>query len=258
MCTLILFSVQVYTEMEVCMNEWFWALAFFSVGYVANMFYITVLYHRGLTHGAVKLSKVGLWLMEKTGVWVTGIDPLTWACMHRLHHEYSDTDRDPHSPHRFGVFGVAVAQLHSYEKIAAKLSRGNASLNEVVSDIPFQVSVTNRKGLWYLPYLFHFALAVLLAFAFQSVWVGVGVFAGFTSHPVQGWIVNSFAHRFGYKNYPLPDDSRNNWWVSLLAFGEGYQNNHHAHPERANFAHRWYEVDLGYLLYRAAKGMHLI
>lgn len=225
-----------------------WAVSFLILGYVANMFYITVLYHRGLTHGAVKLSRFGLWLVSKTGVWVTGIDPLTWACMHRLHHLYSDTDRDPHSPHRFGVWGVALAQLRSYEKIAAKLSRGDQKLAEMVSDIPFEVGLTNRKGYWYFPYLLHFALAIILALCFQSVWVGLGVFAGFTSHPIQGWIVNSFAHRFGYKNYELSDDSRNNAWVSLLAFGEGYQNNHHAHPERANFAHRFYEVDLGYAL----------
>jgi stearoyl-CoA desaturase (delta-9 desaturase) len=240
------------------MNQWIWALAFFAVGYVANMFYITVLYHRGLTHRAVALSSFATWLVSKTGVWVTGIDPLTWACMHRLHHEYSDTKEDPHSPVHYGVFGVAIAQLKSYEKIAARLTRGDSKLKETVADIPFGVSATNQNGRWYLPYVVHFLVATLLAFAFQSVWVGIGAFAGFMSHPVQGWLVNSFAHKYGYQNYSLDDHSRNNHWVSWVAFGEGYQNNHHAYPAKANFAHQGREIDLGYGLCRIAQSVGLL
>jgi stearoyl-CoA desaturase (delta-9 desaturase) len=224
------------------------SLGLFSFGYLLNIFYITVLYHRGLTHGAVKLNSASLWLIEHTGKWVTGIDPKAWACMHRLHHEHSDTELDPHSPIHYGVFGVAMGQLKSYEKILSRLLRKDPNYTEVVADIPFAVSRLNRKKLWTLPYLLQIAVAVGIGFWAQSAIVGTAYFLGIMSHPVQGWLVNSFAHKFGYRNYEIADHSKNNVWVSYLVFGEGLQNNHHSDPGNANFAHRAFEVDLGYLL----------
>src|SRR4051812_5843341 len=98
------------------MNTFFIATAIFLTAYLLNIFYITVLYHRGLAHHSVELSRFGKLLATKTGVWVTGIDPKAWVCMHRFHHMYSDTEKDPHSPVHQGVFGVALGQLRSYEK----------------------------------------------------------------------------------------------------------------------------------------------
>src|SRR5262252_6756655 len=70
----------------------------FLAAYLLNIFYITVLYHRGLTHGAVRLRPFTRNLLIHTGNWVTGLDPKGWACMHRLHHMHSDTALDPHRP----------------------------------------------------------------------------------------------------------------------------------------------------------------
>ena len=61
------------------------------------------------------------------------------------------------------------------------------------------------------------------------------------------WLVNSASHMWGYRNYETTDDSRNLWWVGLLAFGEGWHNNHHAFPGRAAHGHRWWEIDVTYL-----------
>ena len=61
------------------------------------------------------------------------------------------------------------------------------------------------------------------------------------------WLVNSASHMWGYRNYQTSDDSRNLWWVGLLAFGEGWHNNHHAFPGRAAHGHRWWEIDVTYL-----------
>ena len=60
------------------------------------------------------------------------------------------------------------------------------------------------------------------------------------------WLVNSASHIWGYRNYETRDNSRNLWWVGLLAFGEGWHNNHHAFPGRARHGHRWWEFDLTY------------
>jgi stearoyl-CoA desaturase (delta-9 desaturase) len=60
------------------------------------------------------------------------------------------------------------------------------------------------------------------------------------------WFVNSASHMWGYRNYETTDDSRNNWWVALLSYGEGWHNNHHAYPRMAVHGHRWWEFDMTY------------
>lgn len=234
------------------------AISFFMGGYLLNIFYITVLYHRGLTHRALELRPRGFKLIAATGNWLTGIDPKAWACMHRLHHLHSDTTKDPHSPIHQGVFGVLLGQLRSYERVLGKLISGDPQLTRLVADIPFEVSALNRRRLWGLPYLLHFSIAIGLGWAFQSWMVGTGYFLGIMSHPIQGWMVNSLAHRFGYRNFESTDNSRNNRLVAWLVFGEGFQNNHHELPQNARFSVKSGEVDLGYALCRLAGVMGLV
>lgn len=222
------------------------ALVIFAIGYLINIFYITVLYHRGLSHGSVVMGPKLTKFLQYTGIWVTGIDPKAWACMHRMHHMHSDTELDPHSPKVFGVFGVAMEQLHSYENVLRQLIKKNPKFTRLVSDIPFDVSALNYKKMWMLPYVLHLVLAVAIGFATGSVILGFAYYAGIMSHPVQGWMVNALAHRYGYRNFATKDESTNNWLVSFLVFGEGYQNNHHARPKRTNFAIRSSEFDFGY------------
>jgi len=67
------------------------------------------------------------------------------------------------------------------------------------------------------------------------------------------WFVNSWAHMWGYRNYETTDDSRNNWLVAILAFGEGWHNNHHAYPRMASQGHKWWEIDTTYMVIRLMK-----
>ena len=60
------------------------------------------------------------------------------------------------------------------------------------------------------------------------------------------WFVNSASHMWGYRNYETTDDSRNNWWVGLITYGEGWHNNHHAYPRMAPHGHKWWEFDVTY------------
>jgi stearoyl-CoA desaturase (delta-9 desaturase) len=240
------------------MNIWFLSLSVFVVTYVLNIFYITVLYHRGLAHGSVTLRPFMRKFTVATGNWVTGIDPKAWACMHRQHHLYSDTSKDPHSPWNDGVFGLIRAQLKAYTRTLAYLDRGKPEYLEVVKDLDFPISFVNRKRVWWLPYLIQAAIALALAFTFHAWILGVAYWAGMMSHPVQGWLVNSFAHKFGYQNFENGDESRNNTLVAWLVMGEGYQNNHHARPFSARFSVRWFELDGGYLLCKVARALRLI
>jgi len=237
----------------------FWiTVLVFLVGYLINAFYITVLYHRGLTHRAIIMSPGTEKFLAVTGNWLTGIDPKAWACMHRLHHVHSDTEHDPHSPVHYGIFGVMMGQLRSYERILGKLKRGDKELSEVVADIKFDVNILNRKKIWFLPYLLHIGISGFLAYTFGSAWVGAAYFLGIMSHPIQGWMVNSLAHHSGYRNFDSADNSKNNVFVSYLVFGEGFQNNHHSRPFAANFAVKSHEVDMGYWLCIAAEKLGMV
>jgi stearoyl-CoA desaturase (Delta-9 desaturase) len=234
------------------------AVAVFLVAYTINMFTISVLYHRGLTHGAVTLHPWLYRMVGKYGSLLTGIDPKAWICMHRMHHEYSDTAQDPHSPWRYGVFGVIWGQLVSYERTLVGLKNNRPKYTSVVSDIQFDVSALNRNGFWLLPYALHIFIGIAVGALSGSYWIGLGYYLGMTSHPIQGWLVNAFGHHSGYRNYQVADKSTNNAAVALLCFGEGYQNNHHARPSSAKFSVRWFEFDAGYVLCRVASGLGLL
>lgn len=233
-------------------------LGVFLASYMLNIFYVTVLYHRGLTHGAVELHPFTRKLVIHTGNWVTGLDPKGWTAMHRMHHKHSDTELDPHSPRHHNVFFLMWVQLKSYNRILKKLIVGERSTTESVKDLGFEVSWLNRNRLWVLPYVLHAAIALGLG-VFGHLWLlGAAYWLGMMTHPIQGWLVNAFAHKYGSRNFETPDDSRNNTAVAWLVFGEGFQNNHHHAPRSANFAMRAGEVDLGYGLVLAAQKLGML
>jgi len=82
-----------------------------------------------------------------------------------------------------------------------------------------------------------------------------GVFLRSTLALHATWLVNSATHLWGKTRFETGDDSRNSWWVALLTFGEGWHNNHHAHPTSARHGIRWYEIDLNWL---GIRGLQLL
>jgi stearoyl-CoA desaturase (delta-9 desaturase) len=78
-----------------------------------------------------------------------------------------------------------------------------------------------------------------------------GIFLRTTVGLHSTWLVNSATHLWGSRRFDTRDDSRNNWWVAILTFGEGWHNNHHAHPTSAAHGRAWYEIDVNYLHIRA-------
>lgn len=237
---------------------WFICILVFLAGYLINSFYVTVLYHRGLAHGAVKLKPWLTKFVVFSGNWITGLDPKAWACMHRRHHLYSDTEEDPHSPVFQGVFPLLYGQLKSYKKTLRGLITNQKSYTSFVTDLDFPVNFLNRQGLWYVPYFIHALIAAVMAVGLGHWLLGVAYWLGIMSHPVQGWMVNALAHRFGYRNFATADNSRNNYLVALLVWGEGYQNNHHHDPMAAKFASKWWEIDMGYHLCKIGKWMGIL
>lgn len=225
--------------------------AVFTAAYLLNITWISVFYHRALAHKAIDLSPRMRRFVVSAGPWITGMDPKAWVAMHRLHHIHSDTDRDPHSPATVGIFGVLLKQLQSYTAIQRAIVRKDPAILRRVRDLDFDSPawMYNRTTAL-LPYVVHASIAV--AFATITGWwlLGAAFWLGMMSHPIQGWLINSFGHAVGPRNFDLDDDSRNPWILGLLIAGEGFQNNHHAFPASAKFSFRWWEIDPGWGIVR--------
>jgi stearoyl-CoA desaturase (delta-9 desaturase) len=222
------------------------------------MTYISVFYHRAFTHEAIRIHPRLRRFIVVSGNWITGIDIKAWACMHRMHHMYSDTMQDPHSPKRWGLFGTMLGQLQSYKATIRGLIRGKPEYVNIVKDLDFEISSLNRKQLWALPYAIHAGVWLACGILLNSWLLGFAYFAGMMSHPVQGWLVNSFGHAHGYRNFKTSDDSRNNTLVAWTCFGEGYQNNHHRFPKSAKFSMRWFEFDFGWTVAQILASLSIV
>jgi stearoyl-CoA desaturase (delta-9 desaturase) len=222
------------------------AFGLFFFGYFISMTFTSIFYHRALAHEALEISERFKKFIGLTGMMVTGIDPKGWVCMHRLHHQHSDTPLDPHSPAHTGFWYTFIKQHKSFERILVKLIKKDPQYERVVSDIPFDVHYLNKIGLWYLPFVLHGLLGFVIAQYVENAWAGVAYFFGICGHPLQGFLVNAFGHSIGYRNFDCPDQSTNNTFVALTCFGEGYQNNHHRFPSSPKFSLRFFEIDPGY------------
>ena len=218
-------------------------------------------YHRLLTHRSVTVPR---WL-EKTFV-VCGIcslegPPLKWVAVHRMHHQHSDDDGDPHSPVPDFYWGH-VGWVYTADAPRGKSGGPERYIMDLISD-PFQKWL-HKRNRWAKVYFAH--LVVILVLAFGLGWAITGEFEQAVQITVQAfvwgivvrtvyvwhitWLVNSASHRWGYRNYETSDQSRNNWLVALLTNGEGWHNNHHAAPSAAAHGHRWWEIDLTYSFIR--------
>jgi stearoyl-CoA desaturase (delta-9 desaturase) len=165
--------------------------------------------------------------------------PIFWVATHRIHHQKSDQPGDPHSPRDGGwwahvgwiLFGEAK---HNNTRMMSKYAPDLAKH-------PFYVWLNN----WH--WVPNVLLAVLL-FAiggFSMVLWGVFLRTVIGLHAT--WLVNSATHMWGYRRFNTRDDSRNSWWVALITFGEGWHNNHHAHPTSARHGLAWYEFDMSWI-----------
>lgn len=226
--------------------------------YVFGTLGINLCYHRLLTHKGFVLPK---WL-EHTfaviGVCCMQDTPARWVAVHRLHHQNSDEQDDPHSPlvsflwSHFGWLMVTnqdLQRLSMYERYSRDVLRDRFYLN------------MERRGMWVWINLAHWLVFYFTGFAVGwalsgAVMGGVqfglsllvwGVFVRTVLVWHITWSVNSVTHLWGYRNYETDERSKNNVFVGLISNGEGWHNNHHADPRSAAHGHRWWEFDVTYL-----------
>ncbi|MCP1376359.1 acyl-CoA desaturase [Dyella sp. Sa] len=220
--------------------------------YALRMFAITAFYHRYFSHRAFKTSRIVQFVFAVIGASAVQRGPLWWAAHHRNHHRHADTPADVHSPVQHGFLRSHMGWFMTRSGFRTDWSK-----------IPDLAKYPELRLLDRFDLLVPVALAVGLFF--WGRWLGA-------THPELGtdgpqllvWgffistivlfhvtvTINSLAHRFGSRRFETRDNSRNNWMLALLTFGEGWHNNHHFFPGSARQGFRWWEVDLTFYLLR--------
>jgi fatty-acid desaturase len=221
-----------------------------------GMLGMTVGYHRLLTHRSFQCP---LWL-ERTlailGVCCLQDTPVRWVATHRQHHCDSDDQPDPHSPLVNFCWGH-FSWLFVQNRDKGQLRHLDRYAKDLLRD-PLYFWLERRQH-WVWVFLAHAALIFLLGAAIGAVtggWnealrMGLSLFVwGVIVRTVVvwhvTWSVNSLTHLWGYRSFETGDNSRNNWFIGLLAHGEGWHNNHHAQQRSAAHGRNWWEFDLSY------------
>jgi fatty-acid desaturase len=204
---------------------------------------IGMCYHRLLTHRGYRVPRWLEYLMSLCGTLALEGGPIFWVATHRLHHQLSDTEGDPHTPREGGwwahtgwlLFGASLhAQAKALSRYAPDLGRDRFHVwLSKYHWMPITLSGVLLFGFGWGYGGWRSAVGMVLWGAFMRVTLGL--------HAT--WLVNSATHLWGRRRFATRDDSRNNWWVALLSGGEGWHNNHHAHPVSARHGLAWYEID---------------
>jgi stearoyl-CoA desaturase (delta-9 desaturase) len=203
---------------------------------------ISMGYHRLHTHRSYQVPLLLEYFFAVCGALTLQGGPIFWVATHRIHHQSSDQPGDPHSP-RDGGWWAHIGWL----LVGESKHSDTVLMSRYAPDL-----AKHRFYIWLNDYHWvpMIALAVLLFVMGGVPFVLWGIFLRVVVGLHVTWMVNSVTHMWGSRRFATRDDSRNNWWVALLTSGEGWHNNHHAHPTSARHGLAWYEFDLSWIQIR--------
>lgn len=210
------------------LSGWLW----FALGgyFFYGFFGSTVGFHRLEAHRSFKTYEPIRYFLIFCGMCHTNASPLASIIVHRNHHKFADTKRDIHSP---VAYDIKTAYFNEW--FADNLKVQTSLARKEITDPFYQF--THR---WYIPILIAYA-ALLLLIDWKLAVYGYFVPAALLYH-AKG-LFNVLPHKWGYRNFITKDNSRNNWFLNIITLGDGWHNNHHAHPERWDTKVLWWEID---------------
>ena len=219
-------------------------LTFFVLHWSLSVFAQTFFLHRYSAHRMFTMSKGWekfFYLFTLLAQGSSFLIPRAYAILHREHHAYSDTEKDPHSPWVFpGFLSMMVATKARYYGMVGRTIKtedrfmGGTPEWDFVDSLGdswfFRLSIGALYTLFYIAFAPHWAFFFLLPIHYLM-------------GPIHGAIVNWCGHKYGYRNFNSTDKSRNTLPFDFITFGELFQNNHHEFGMAPNFAARAWELD---------------
>ncbi|HEY7091009.1 MAG TPA: acyl-CoA desaturase [Tepidisphaeraceae bacterium] len=224
--------------------------------YALAGFGVTIGYHRLLTHKAFESPRIVRLFFAVCGSIAAQGAAIRWAATHRRHHQASDREGDPHSPHLHGDSALSPLRGLWHSHMGWLFYRDPAGTADAVEDL-----LSDPALLWIdRLYFFWVGLGIVLPGALVGLWTGT--LGGFISGAIWGglvriclmqhvtWSINSVCHIWGDRPFRTSDHSANNWICAILALGEGWHNNHHAFPTSARHGLKWWQFDSSWLIIR--------
>jgi len=216
------------------------------VTYWGRMFFITAGYHRYFSHRTYRTSRAFQFVLAFGGATAAQKGPLWWAGHHRIHHRYTDTELDPHTP-RKGFWWSHVGWILSRD--TKELPEGTMKDFAKYPEIRF-ISKHDFIAPWTL------AIACFLIGGLPGLLIGFFLSTVLLWHST--FLINSLAHVYGRRRFETADTSRNNALLALITMGEGWHNNHHRQAGVCRQGLRWYEVDATWYVLAALEKLHVV
>ena len=236
-------------------------ITFFVVHWYLSLFSQTFFLHRYAAHKMFEMNKFWEKFFYFFTYFTQGssyLNPRAYAVLHRMHHAYSDTEKDPHSPHytknvltmMWTTKGIYNSILHRTATPEERFSKNIPEWN-LIDKIGDAWPSRIVWGLLYISFYVYFVEA-------HQWYLFLLLPIHFLMGPVHGAIVNWSGHKYGYSNYDNKDRSKNSLIFDFLLGGELFQNNHHKYASRPNFAMKWFEFDPTYPVMKVLDWVRII
>ena len=230
--------------------SWSNLAAAFVCWWVAASWGVGIGYHRLMTHRGFKTSKWMERVMATCATLAVQSGPIAWVTTHRIHHAFTDQERDPHSP-RHGTYWSHIGWIF----------KGTAQRHSEVTQQRYSPDLTKDPYLRFIDQ-YYWVTSVVVGGILMLIGGWQMVLWGIFLRTVLGWhftwLVNSATHLWGSQRFDTGDDSRNNGFVAALTFGEGWHNNHHAIPRSAKHGLTWREFDVNWVQIRLMERLGLV
>ena len=224
--------------------------SFFIGHWYASLFSQTFFLHRYSAHQMFTMSKFWervFYMFTYISQGSSYLSAHAYGALHRLHHAFTDTEKDPHSPmYDENPFAMMWRTKKIYSQILDRKLKIDPSFLKNLPHWKFIERLgsnwISRIG-WGSGYFFFYYF-----FAGDNYWLYLLLPIHFVMGPVHGVIINWCAHKYGYTNFEIKDTSKNFLFFDFLMMGESYHNNHHKYGSRPNFGFKWHELDPTYFI----------
>ncbi len=232
---------------------------FFVAHWQLSVFFQTFFLHRYGAHRQITMSKGWerfFYLCTYVAQGSSFLTPRAYAILHRMHHAFSDTPRDPHSPtNHTGLMAMMLATKKSYDDFAYRRVEPEARFDGGIPEWP---AVDKLGQSWVMRLAWVGAYTAFYVKFATAPWMFALLPLHFIMGPIHGAIVNWCGHKYGYKNFDNGDQSRNTLVFDFVTLGELFQNNHHKFGMSPNFAARRFEVDPAYVVIRVMAWLGIV